>query len=142
MFKLKDVTPSMLKCSHGFNHYGVRDSMFNDNMVEAYCPRCESIETWDHVARCPRTIEMRKKFMQNLMLEMLKNREKVEVNAMMPMCEDMLNQHHVGMAELFRSFVMIDWLNADVKCKDYKKLNKILSVSMCEILLRMLGRSK
>ena len=56
VFKLKDVTLSMLKYSYRFNHYGLRDSMFNDNMVEAYCPRCKSIETWDHAVRCPRTL--------------------------------------------------------------------------------------
>ena len=78
--------------------------------------------------------------MQHSLLEMLKNREKVEVNAMMSTCEDMLrylehdaeeehetNQYYVGMAELFRGFVVIDWLNADVKCKDCKILNKILA---------------
>ena len=80
----------MIKCAHGFNQFGLRDSMINENMVEVYCPRCDSIETWDHVIRYPEMIAMRKKFMEKLLLEMLKNRDDVEVNLIMSFCEDIL----------------------------------------------------
>ena len=104
-----------MKCAHGFNHFGLRDSMINDNMVEAYCPRCESVEKWDHVVKCSETIDMRKTFMEKLLVEILKNKDEVEVNLTMSFGEDILrnleydteedyetNQQHVGMKELFR----------------------------------------
>ena len=36
------------------------------------------------------------------------------------------NQHHVGVKELFCRCAVIDWLEANFKCKKYKILNKIL----------------
>ena len=44
-FKVGKVTRSMIKCVYGYNHYGQRDAMINEEMVEAICPRCEMIET-------------------------------------------------------------------------------------------------
>ena len=90
VFKMKDATPSMLKCTHGFNHYGLRDSMFNDYMVECYCPRCECVETWEHVVKCPEIIKMREEFMKKMLLEMLEKRNIVPVDTIMEFCEDML----------------------------------------------------
>ena len=48
----KKVTMSMMKYAHGFNHYGLRGSLMNKNMIDACCPRYQEIETWDHVAKC------------------------------------------------------------------------------------------
>jgi len=39
-FNSKKVTTSMMTCAHGFNHYGLRDTLINKNMIDAYCPRC------------------------------------------------------------------------------------------------------
>ena len=138
-FKVNEVTPSMIKCAYGFNHYGVREAMFNENMVDDRCPRCEAVETWDHIIKCDKTIAMRKKFMETLLIEMLKNRDEVEVDEIMSICEDILrylendteeeyetNQYHVGMDELFRGYAIIDWKEANIRCKKYAKLNKIL----------------
>ena len=70
---------------------------------------------------------------------MLKNKEEVEVSKIMSFCEDMLrhlkneieeefetNQYHVRMTELFRGHIVVDWKEANFKCKKHKKLNKIL----------------
>ena len=130
----------MIKYAHGYNHYGVRDSMFNDNMVEEYCLQCDAVETWDHVIKCSKTIDIRKKFMEKLLMEMLKNRDEVEVDEIMSFCEYILrylenemdkeyetNQYHVGMTELFRGYFIVDWKEANFECKKYGKLNKILA---------------
>ena len=82
---------------------------------------------------------MRKKFMENLLMDMLKNRGRVEVDKIMSFCEDILtylengtddeyetNQYHVGMTELFRGYVVVDWKEANFACEKYKKLNKII----------------
>ena len=44
-FNPKTVTVSMMKCAHRHNHFGLRDSLINNNMIEAHCPRCQEIET-------------------------------------------------------------------------------------------------
>ena len=44
-FRMGKVITSMIKCAHGFNHYGLREAMINNNIVEATCPRCKKIET-------------------------------------------------------------------------------------------------
>ena len=138
-FRASEVTPSMIKCTHGFNHYGVRESMFNDEMIDDQCPRCGATETWDHIIKCNKTIELRKKYIEKLLIEMLKNRDEVDINEIMSFCEDILrylendveeeyetNQYHVGMSELFRGYVVLDWKDANFDCRKYSKLNKII----------------
>ena len=51
-FQSKDVTPSVIKCAHGFNQYGVRDVIINGNLTGMEYPRCNEDETWDHVIKC------------------------------------------------------------------------------------------
>ena len=89
--------------------------------------------------RCSETIEMRKAFIEKLLMEMLKNREDVEVDLIMLFCEDMLrcleneteeeyetNQRCVSMKKLFRRHEVIDRLEANFRCEKHKELNKIL----------------
>ena len=97
--------------------------MINENMVEAYCPRCNSLEMWDHVIRYLEIIAIRKKFIEKLLLKMLKNRDDIEVNLIILFCEDILryledniededeyeiNQHYIGIKELFRGYIVLD----------------------------------
>ena len=35
VFLTKEVIPLLIKYSHGYNHYGLRDSLINNNMVKA-----------------------------------------------------------------------------------------------------------
>ena len=84
-------------------------------------------------------IGIRKRFIEKLLLELLKNREEVEVGTIMPFCEDALrhlendieddyetNQHFVRMKDLFQGYVVVDWKEADFEYKKHKKLNKTL----------------
>ena len=109
-FNPKKVTSSMIKCAYGYNHFGLRDSLINNNMIDAHCPRCQEIETWEHIVKCKETMNLRKEFMEKLLLKLLKNKAKVNMNEIMSFCEDILlyldsededeyetNQyHHVG----------------------------------------------
>ena len=44
-FRCKDVTPSVIKCAHGFNQYSIRDAMMNGRLTGMECPRYNEIET-------------------------------------------------------------------------------------------------
>ena len=124
-FQTGKVTTSMIKCAHGFNHYGLREAIINDDMVESMCPWCEKVETWDHVIKCQNTIEIRKEFIKEIVIELARNKPKeVHIEEIMSFVEDTLrcleneeeeedeeheiNQQHVGMQELFRGCVVID----------------------------------
>ena len=37
-FRSYKVITSTIKCAHGFNHYGLRYVIINDNLIEANCP--------------------------------------------------------------------------------------------------------
>ena len=80
----------MIKCAHGYNHYGLREAMINDCVVEAQCPRCEQVETWDHVIKCRETISLRKEFVKDLVVKLVQNKpEDVNVEAIMSFVEHM-----------------------------------------------------
>ena len=125
----------MIKCVHGHNHYGLKDEMINDNVVKAKCPRCEQVDTWDHLVKCSEKRCLRKVFMQDLVVTLVKNKpEDVNEDAIISFVEDILkcieneekeeyetNQQYVGMKELFRGYVVIDW--------EGRKLQKICKVS-------------
>ena len=71
---------------------------------------------------------------------MLKNKGTIDVNEIISFCEDILvclendqeaeyetNQQHVGMTELFRGYVVKNWIGVDVNCKKHRYLNKIIA---------------
>jgi len=118
--------------------------MINNDMVEATCPRCEKVETWDHVIKCEKTIALRKQFIKELVIELARNKPKeVHIEEIMSFVEDILryleneeeeeyemNQQCVGMQELFRGYVVRDWEGTNFKSEKYEKLNRI-SVKRC-----------
>jgi len=139
-FSTGEVTTAMIKLAHGFNHYGLRDAMINDQMFDATCPRCEETETWDHVIKCRKTLQMRRQFIMKLVIELARNKsEEIHVEEIMSFVEDILryleneqeeeyemNQQYVGMRELFRGFVVIDWEGTNFGSRKYRKVNKII----------------
>ena len=48
----KGCSPAMLKCAYGCNMYGCQDVRINKNKINNYCPRCNQLETWEHVILC------------------------------------------------------------------------------------------
>ena len=55
------------------------------------CPRCSEPETWDHVVKCSKTIEIRKEYILNLTKELLKIKDgQVETNEILDMVEDIM----------------------------------------------------
>jgi len=139
-FPAKKVTASVIKCSSGYNHYGVRHAMINKEDMEEKFPRCNEIETWEHVMMCKGTEHMRKTFVEDLVKEMLENKEKeVNVNEMFGIIEDILrylekeqeeeyetNQAIIGMQHLFRGYAIKAWTGVNFDQTKYHSLNKIL----------------
>ena len=83
---------------------------------------------------------MRKEFMQELLSKLLKHKNDIGVNEIMSFCEDILvyleededaeyetNQQHVGMKELFRGYVIRDWMGINFSTKKYRHVNKIIA---------------
>ena len=90
-FKMGKVATLMIKYSHRFNHYGLRETMINNNIVEAICPRCEKVETQDYVIKYEETISLRKEFIKDLVVELVKNKpDDVHVEQIMSFIEDIL----------------------------------------------------
>jgi len=46
------IRAGTLKCIAGFNYYGCRNKKINEGLVSDRCPRCNQVETWEHVILC------------------------------------------------------------------------------------------
>ena len=100
VFNNEAVTSSIIACSHGFNHHGLRDSMINKNDKGDDCLRCSQTKTWDHVVKYTKTIEMRRDFIFNLTKDLLKGKEsQIEASEALDMVEDIINFLENGDAE-------------------------------------------
>jgi len=131
---------SMISCAHGFNHYGVRDVLINNNMKSNECPRCSKIEMWDHVIKCVKTKEIRRNYIIQMTIALLKNKEEyISHNVIFNMIEDIMvylengdpdeyetTQHYIGMDAIFRGFIVRDWKEANFQCNKYRIVNKIV----------------
>ena len=83
-FKAHKITISTIKYAHRFNYYRLRHIIINDNLTEAHCPRCNQIETQDHVIRCRETIQIRKEFITELLNKLVKaNSDEVYIDTIM-----------------------------------------------------------
>ena len=135
------ITPSLIKCVHGFNHFGTRSVAINKNEFDKSCPRCSKVENWEHVVRCVKTAEFRKDFITEMATELIAVKQnKVSVNEIFDMLGDILNymedddendyetnQQMVGMRSVFRGHVVKVWKGINFSQTKYKALNKILS---------------
>ena len=82
---------TVLKCVSSYNHYGIRHTVINNNMIEENCPRCNEIEMWEHVIKYTETMKIRKEFVTELLKEMFENKDReVDVNEIFEMIEDIL----------------------------------------------------
>ena len=120
-FLVNLVTPSLIKCASGYNHYGQRDVVINKQLCNAECPRCSRNESWEHVVQCKETKSLRREFVKKLLIDMLKERpEEVDRMEIFDMIEDILKyldeeeedfdttQEFIGFKHLFRGIVMRD----------------------------------
>jgi len=137
---LNKISTSILKCVAGYNHYGLRNALINNNQTEESCPRCNEVETWEHVVKCDNTVRFRKDFITDMTLEILAiDQNQVSVDEIFSMCEDILNflesgdhedyetnQHMIGMAELFRGNIVKVWSGVNFNQNKYQVLNKII----------------
>ena len=98
--------------------------------------------------KCKETIELRKEFIEKLLVELIKQTiDNVDVNMIMAFCEDILryleeeeedkyetNQQYIGMKELFRGYIVIDWEGVDLQYVKYRNLNRIIVKKIYSIL--------
>ena len=87
------------------------------------------------------------------MIELARNKPKeVHIEEIMSFVEDILryleneedeeyemNQQYVGMQELFRGYVVIDWEGTNLKNERCKKLNRIIVIVTIEINIIIAG---
>ena len=106
------------------------------------CPRCNEIETWDHVIKCKSVRSMQREFIRNITVELFKaNKGRVDEEIILNMIEDIVvyfddgkeekyasSQQYGGIRELFRRYIVKDWAAADFNCEKYRELNKIVIV--------------
>ena len=71
-FNSKEVTLPVVKCTHGFNHYCVRDAIINNNLTGNECPYCSQLETWEYVIKCNKVRMMQREFVKETTKELLK----------------------------------------------------------------------
>ena len=44
-FKINKIATSMIKCAHGHNHYGERETLMNKHVTNQDCLRCNGTES-------------------------------------------------------------------------------------------------
>ena len=89
--------------------------------------------------KCGKVRSLQREFVKETTEELLKQKnEKVEEETILEMMEDICKffegeedeyettQQYVGFKALFRGYAVKDWKRADVNCKSYTSLNKIL----------------
>ena len=113
--------------------------MINNNLVEAHCLRCNQIETWDHIAQCSETLDLRKEFIIDLKKALIKaNKNEIEVDITFAFGEDIMryfehkeeekcetSQCLIGVKELFRGHVVKAQKGVNMNSSEHKKLNKV-----------------
>ena len=65
--------------------------MINKNIVDATCQSCKLIKTWDHVIKFQATIPLRRQFIKDRVVELVRNKsDEVHVEEIIPFVEDIL----------------------------------------------------
>ena len=68
----KGVGAGTLKCVRGFNHHGSRTAKINKEIINNKCPRCNELENWECVMRCPANSGMHEEHISSMREELLK----------------------------------------------------------------------
>ena len=90
-FKVGKVTILMIKYIYGYNHYSQWDIMINEYMVEATYPRCDLIETWEHVLHCNKNKKGKPGFTKDFIKTLFKKKSKeVKEDEVMSFTEDIM----------------------------------------------------
>ena len=91
-FSNKGIIASIITCSHGYNYYSMRNEIINQSLIDSECPRCNKLEIWDHVIKCPTTKELQWEFIKETAKEMIKkNKGEINVEEILDMLEGIVN---------------------------------------------------
>ena len=138
----KGCTTSMLKCVYGYNAYGMRDVKINKDLTDGICPRCQSLETWDHVIRCTQIQEMKYTFIKTLHVELKKqDKKQKDTDKRKKIISDIFkyinnrqgfetHQEAIGFDNLFRGIIVNSWIGENLLQRIDHKYNRIL-VKQC-----------
>ena len=114
--------------------YGTRDELINNDKLYEYCPRCNQVESWEHVVRCSALKDKNENFIKKLYLKLKKkNKSGDDEEKIRTILQDILNylrqnnqyqtnQRQIGFQNLFRGIVVKNWTDHNL---DYK-YNKII----------------
>ena len=129
---------SILKIVCRYNHHGARNMMINKVRVKDDCPQYIEREFWEHIILCIKNKEIRDKFLFTLKEKLLaiEGMEDV-IHEILQMIEDIKNylnrydyfitaQNTIGFKNLFRGFVLKDWINAEEQYNKFYIQNEII----------------
>ena len=74
VFQTGKVKTSMIKYTYRFNHYGLREAIINNNIVESIYLQCKKVELQDYMIKCQNTIDLRRKFIKEIVIELVRNK--------------------------------------------------------------------
>ena len=118
-YQFHGATRSAIKCMIGYNHYGKRHSIINQNIPSTRCPRCGEEETWSHVITCrtlaDRNVSFVKEVQSELSSQAITEQQKVAVQKITQDIEKFLlnagnrydtNQKVIGWENAFRGYIV------------------------------------
>jgi len=118
-FETRSVNIAMIKCSYGFNLYGLRVALLNSSTIEHKYLRCSSDEMWEYVTKFPEIRVLRINFAKDLIRELESKRtEEVRSEEILSLVKDILryfdneeedehetNQSMLGVKEMFWGYI-------------------------------------
>ena len=110
---------SLIKCAYGVNHYAMREVVINQDVYNCYCLRCDQLETWEHVIKCSKAINLKNEYI-NKLRKKLKSQDKnnLEGGKIARILTDIYNyiynhqvqpttnQRRLGLRNIFRGIVV------------------------------------
>ena len=125
------VGAGTLKSVAGYNHYGRRHSMINNQLIRDKCPRCNREKTWEHVIQCEGVNSIKEKYLETLLesIRKVKGHEQINQeiqwiitdikNYLYEQNEPVLTtQGELGMMNLFRGWITRNWLDINKSQND------------------------
>ena len=92
------------------------------------------------MVKCNKIIDLKKGFIEKLLLKLSSNRKDINANKIISFCENNLRcleneeieeyktkQHFAGMKELFRGYAVNHWIRTSMYSKKHRCLNNIIA---------------
>ena len=80
----------MTKCTNSYYHYKVENDLINNNIINSKCLRYSKTKLLHYVIICKYTLNQRRDFSKELVLEMMKKPSNTYLNVIFNMIKDLL----------------------------------------------------